>query len=71
MFKVQGFLVHETRPVLSFGVFCLTKKDDRTLLLRIGAWTTSCLGLSNDRNDITVLGPSTLSCRKKTSDINI
>lgn len=57
--------VYETRPVLSFDVFCLTKKDDKTLLLRTGAWVTSCLGLSNDRNDITVLGPSAGSCQRK------
>lgn len=61
---LQGLWFYETALVLSFGIFCFTKKDDKTFLLRIGGRVTSRLGSSNERNDITALGPSTDSCQR-------
>lgn len=60
-----GLSIHETGPALRFGVFCLTKKADSTLLLRVGACTTSRLGLSNDLNAVNGLELSSGSCKRK------
>jgi hypothetical protein len=53
---------HEKEPVFNFGVFCLTKKADSTLLLRVGVWARR-FALSNDLNPVNGLEPSNASCR--------
>jgi len=54
---------HEKEPVFSFGVFCLTKKADSTLLLRVGVWEDSRrYALSNDLYPANGLEPSNASC---------
>lgn len=57
--------IYETEPVFNFRVFCFTKKADSMLLLRTGARTISCLGLSKDLNGVKGLEPSDNSCKKK------
>lgn len=56
---------HDTEPAFSFGDFCLTKKADSMLLLRIGARTVSRLGFSNDLKAVKFLEPSNDSCKTK------
>jgi hypothetical protein len=57
--------IHEAEPAFNFGDFCFTKKADSMLLLRTGARTISCLGLSNDLNAVKGLKVSNNSCKLK------
>lgn len=60
---------HEKEPAFDFGVFCLTKKADSTLLLRVGVWADSRrFALSNDLNAVNGLEPSKASCRSSTHE---
>jgi len=61
---INSGCTHKKEPAFNFGVFCLAKKADSTLLLRVGTWTTSRrFGLSNDLNAVNGLEPSNASCR--------
>jgi len=58
--------IHGSEPAFSFGVFCLTKKADSTLLLRTGTRTISRrFWFSNDLYDVKALELSVASYKRE------